>query len=127
MKQNIVLLFLFFFGFVNSQRILSPVSRTPDTFSADTLGISNTNVYYNLTFKKDQSKTDKLTEVVCLLQIGDNYSRFSEINKFKLDSISEKFSRLDKINSEQLNQILQLKTFWKIDFREITNKSASKL
>lgn len=73
-----------FFGQLN----FSGFSKDTDPFSAVSYGESFTNVYYDLFYVKDK-KSNKKEFALCVLQVGEKYSFFSDKNRMKYDSIFE--------------------------------------
>ncbi|WP_407508988.1 GLPGLI family protein [Elizabethkingia anophelis] len=83
-----------------------------DPYSAVVLDKSFQNIYYMLNFVKKPRETDKKTEVICVLQLGKDYSKFSDLNKLRRDSLMEKLSHKVKINADDMNKMLRLRNHW---------------
>ncbi|NHQ79334.1 GLPGLI family protein, partial [Elizabethkingia miricola] len=87
---------LFAFSFIYLKAQFSTVSGNftlnSDPYSAVVLDKSFQNIYYMLNFVNNPRETDKKTEVICVLQLGKDYSKFSDLNKLRRDSLMEKLS-----------------------------------
>jgi GLPGLI family protein len=106
------LLFLFLSFFSNAQISVSGnFSMKPDSYEAMVIDSSYQNIYYKTEFVKDPKK--KKLETTCVLQIGKKYSKFSDFNVLRKDSLMEKYSHLEKIGAKELSESLNLAEKWK--------------
>jgi len=106
------LLFLTIGFFSNAQiSVTGNFSMKPDSYEEKVLDSSYQNIYYKLEFVKSPKK--KKLETTCLLQIGKNFSRFSDFNSLRKDSLMSGFSHLEKLGAKELNQTLNLSEKWK--------------
>lgn len=107
---------LFAFSFIYLKAQFSTVSGNftlnSDPYSAVVLDKSFQNIYYMLNFVKKPREADKKTEALCVLQLGKDYSKFSDLNKLKRDSLMEKLSHKNKINADDMNKMLRLRNHW---------------
>ncbi|MBL7879764.1 MAG: GLPGLI family protein [Chryseobacterium gambrini] len=105
-------LFLFFGFFSHAQISVSGnFSMKPDSYEAMVIDSSYQNIYYKAEFVKDPKK--KKLETTCVLQIGKKFSKFSDFNVLRKDSLMEKYSHLEKIGAKELGQSLNLAEKWR--------------
>lgn len=87
----------------------------PSSYSAEVFEKSNFNIYYQFKFLKDIKLSQNPREGLCVLQIGENYSKFSDVKILKIDSLFEKFSHLDNNGAKEMNQLLMYKPLWEME------------
>lgn len=105
-------LFLFLGFFSHAQISVSGnFSMKPDSYEAMVIDRSYQNIYYKAEFVKDPKK--KKLETTCVLQIGKKFSKFSDFNVLRKDSLMEKYSHLEKIGAKELGQSLNLAEKWR--------------
>lgn len=105
-------LFLFFGFFSHAQISVSGnFSMKPNSYEAMVIDSSYQNIYYKTEFVKDPKK--KKLETTCVLQIGKKFSKFSDFNVLRKDSLMEKYSHLEKIGAKELGQSLNLAEKWR--------------
>ncbi|WBV53381.1 GLPGLI family protein [Chryseobacterium gambrini] len=105
-------LFLFLSFFSHAQISVSGnFSMKPDSYEAMVIDSSYQNIYYKAEFVKDPKK--KKLETTCVLQIGKKFSKFSDFNVLRKDSLMEKYSHLEKIGAKELGQSLNLAEKWR--------------
>ncbi|WP_343663222.1 GLPGLI family protein [Chryseobacterium mucoviscidosis] len=83
-----------------------------EKYSAENCDKSIQNVYYQLSFVSDP-RTNNKKEVICVLQLGEKFSKFGELNAIKLDSLTEKFSHQQNIGAKEMNLMSPVNTRWK--------------
>ncbi|BEV03603.1 GLPGLI family protein [Chryseobacterium gambrini] len=83
-----------------------------EKYSAENYDKSIQNVYYQLSFVSDP-RTNNKKEVICVLQLGEKFSKFGELNAIKLDSLTEKFSHQQNIGAKEMNLMSPVNTRWK--------------
>ncbi|WP_312305762.1 GLPGLI family protein [Chryseobacterium sp.] len=112
-NRNFLRLFFLAIGlFTNAQiTVTGNFSMKPDSYEEKIIDSSYQNIYYKLEFVKNPKK--KKLETTCVLQIGKNFSRFSDLNSLRKDSLMSDFSHLEKIGAKELNQTLNLPDQWK--------------
>lgn len=96
-------------------KILGDFSMKPSSYSAKVFEKSNFNIYYQFKFLKDIKLSQNPREGLCVLQIGENYSKFSDVKILKIDSLFEKFSHLDNNGAKEMNQLLMYKPLWEME------------
>jgi len=105
-------LFLFLSFFSHAQISVSGnFSMKPDSYEAMVIDSSYQNIYYKAEFVKNPKK--KKLETTCVLQIGKKFSKFSDFNVLRKDSLMEKYSHLEKIGAKELGQSLNLAEKWR--------------
>lgn len=90
-------------------------SMKPSTYSARFFEKSHLNIYYQFKFLKDIKLSQNPREGLCVLQIGENYSKFSDTKTLQKDSLSEKFSHLETNGVKEMNQFLMYKSLWETE------------
>ncbi|SIS53060.1 GLPGLI family protein [Chryseobacterium gambrini] len=103
-------LFLSFFSYAQIS-VSGNFSMKPDSYEAMVIDSSYQNIYYKAEFVKDPKK--KKLETTCVLQIGKKFSKFSDFNVLRKDSLMEKYSHLEKIGAKELGQSLNLAEKWR--------------
>ncbi|WP_223600734.1 GLPGLI family protein [Chryseobacterium sp. GVT01B] len=110
----IVVLSVTFFSFIKGQD-----TRFPDNFTLQAPKYqvkiyekSNLNIYYQVKFSDNINAAESKKEALCILQIGNSYSKFSDIKGVQQDSISEKFSHQERIGGKEINQLLKVREIW---------------
>lgn len=107
MKKISLLIALGITALFNAQVKLSGnFSFSPKEFKADTLDISQVNVYYSIDFVGDKEVPTKKKQAIGLLQIGKNYSNFFDSNKIKIDSLENQFSKLERVGAKEANLLI---------------------
>jgi len=96
-------------------KILGDFSMKPSSYSAEVFEKSNFNIYYQFKFLKDIKLSQNPREGLCVLQIGENYSKFSDVKILKIDSLFEKFSHFDNNGAKEMNQLLIHKPLWEME------------
>lgn len=109
------LLFFLLFVCIKAQvpTVSGDFTLNADPYKAEVLDESIQNIYYKLLFVKNPKQSEKKLEVLCVLQIGKNHSKFSDFNTLRKDSLIEEFSRKGKIGAKEFNKILALRVNWK--------------
>lgn len=108
------LLFTFLAAKSQSFSISGDVSFKPSIFSAVDLDKSSLNVYYQTRFVKDVKSPSKITEAFSELEIGSKFSKFSDINTFKQDSLDETFSKLTVVTAKEINLRFRYEPKWRV-------------
>lgn len=122
--KYILLLLCLCSSLFSGQKITGMLSFPPMEYKADTLERGIHNVYYEVSFVKNVEKLDKRTEAVGLLQIGEKYSKFADIQQLKTDSLSYEFSKLETNGAKEANLLFSHLPKWKIV--TLTNKPLRK-
>ncbi|MCD0478430.1 GLPGLI family protein [Chryseobacterium sp. LC2016-29] len=96
-------------------KILGNFSMKASSYSAKIFEKSNLNIYYQFKFLKDAKISENPREGLCVLQIGENYSKFSDIKTLAKDSLSEKFSNLESVGVKEMNQLFTYNPLWSME------------
>ncbi|MGV4415161.1 GLPGLI family protein [Chryseobacterium sp. T1] len=110
------LLFFLTIGFcivMKSQTVSGNFSFPNESSTLEVFDKSVQNVYYQLSFYSDPKKERKKKDVICLLQLGEKYSRFGELNNIKYDSVRTSFNHLNVIGAKEMNQLSPFLANWK--------------
>jgi len=107
-------LFLLIFSFFKAQiSVTGNFSMKPDSYESKVIDKSQQNIYYKLEFIRDVKNSGKKLKTICILQLGEHFSKFSDFNSLRKDSLMEKFSHLENLGPKELNQTLNLTEKWK--------------
>lgn len=113
MKCNVIILACFLLSIcIKSQSISGSFSLPPDKYSSEKYGKSIQNIYYQLSYVSNP-KSGKKKEVICILQVGAEFSKFCELNTIRYDSLAEKFSKQENIGVKEMNQMFPVYPKWK--------------
>lgn len=90
------------YSFFNAQKIsLTGATMKPFPYSAKVIEASTQNIYYDLKFVRDTRNSQSKRQAICILQIGEKFSRFADHNFVKLDSLDEKYSHQQEVTSKE--------------------------
>lgn len=110
----IVVLSVTFISFIKGQD-----TRFPDNFTLQAPKYqvkiyekSDLNIYYQVKFSNNINIPESKKETLCILQLGNSYSKFSDHKGIQQDSISEKFSHQERIGGKEINQLLKVREIW---------------
>lgn len=99
---------------INGQRIISPnFSIKSSPFEITEYGKSSYNIYYKVNFLDNALSPSSKREVLCILEVGDDVSKFFDYNQLKIDSLDEKYKSQNTIGSEEAGEYLKTKVLWK--------------
>ncbi|MGV0923158.1 GLPGLI family protein [Empedobacter tilapiae] len=109
-----------------------PKIKTDATFSApnysqQNLELSTYNITYDYKIVKNVKAPEKAKSGIALLQIGDKYNKFVDLNKIKTDSVTERFSHLSTVNSSHFNEMLAVSFKSIFRYQIIFNKENNEL
>lgn len=80
--------------------------------SYKSLDSSQVNVYYSFTSSDTKNSDGRIYSSVCVLQLGNNFSKFVDVGKLKIDSLYQKFAQQGYAGSKELNILLNHKPVW---------------
>ncbi|MBB6330368.1 GLPGLI family protein [Chryseobacterium sediminis] len=102
------------FGFIKGQDTKFPDNFTLQApkYQVKTYGNSDLNIYYQVKFSNNINIPESKKETLCILQLGNSYSKFSDYKTIQQDSISEKFSHQERIGGKEINQLLKVREIW---------------
>lgn len=96
-------------------KIIGDFSMKSSSYSAKVFDKSNLNIYYQFKFFKDGKLSQNPREGLCVLQIGENYSKFSDTKTLQKDSIFEKHSHLGSVGAKEMNQLFMYNPLWNME------------
>ncbi|WP_312902214.1 GLPGLI family protein [Chryseobacterium taichungense] len=107
-------LLVVFFSFFKAQETIFPdnFSLQSPKYEVKVYSKSNLNVYYQVKFSNNINIPESKKETLCILQLDNNYSKFSDYKSIQQDSIFEKFSHQERIGGKEINQLLKVKEIW---------------
>ncbi|MGI9581834.1 GLPGLI family protein [Chryseobacterium sp. RRHN12] len=109
MKFYLLFFFLTASVFHAQFRIDNPnFSMKTSTYKVENYDTSLYNVYYRLEFVPDVARKELKKESVCILQVGKDYSKFSDVKQLKSDSLSEKYSHQKEINGKEMEALMNI-------------------
>jgi len=116
--KNILALSLLFCStiLIAQVSISGNIKLEPEKYKAIKIEEKSKNIYYKYSFVKDLENKSKVKTSLTVLQIGTNFSKFTDILIIKKDSLEEKFSHLESIGNKEINQLLAKKS--KIGFNK---------
>jgi len=112
--NSISVLFVLLFNIIKAQNTTFPDNFTLQApkYQVKAYGKSNLNIYYQVKFSNNIDIPESKKETLCILQLDNNYSKFSDYKSIQQDSISEKFSHQERIGGKEINQLLKAKEIW---------------
>lgn len=96
-------------------KILGDFSMKASPYKSKVFEKSNLNIYYQFKFLKDAKVSQNPREGLCVLQIGENYSKFSDTQTLQKDSLFEKFSHLESVGAKEMNQLFTYNPLWSME------------
>ncbi|AJW64130.1 Protein of unknown function (Porph_ging) [Elizabethkingia miricola] len=105
MKNIFFFLCIFSVPIHYSAQLILPdgLSYPSDPYKIEHLDNSNQNFYYQLSFVKDKKNPQRKQEAIYILELGNKFSKFTELNTLKTDSLQEKYSHQSTINSKEIS------------------------
>lgn len=100
------------FSFGQNAQFPIGFSMKSDSYSASEYERSDLNIFYEFRFIHDSKFPQNFRESKCVLQIGKEFSKFSDINILKKDSLAESFSQMDQVGGKEINLLLKYKELW---------------
>jgi GLPGLI family protein len=79
----------------------------PDTYLSENLDKSFMNIYYAYNFKYDLDNPDKILKSNVVLQVGEMFSKYCDVQILKLDSMQLMNSKLESIDGNALSQMFK--------------------
>ncbi len=112
MKNIILILFLIAAQLSGQIKFGSNLKIRHQPFSSDELGTSTHNFVYKVTFSANKDSSQK-RETVCVLQVGENVSKFFDLNQLKQDSVLRKYGHKDFLDAADVTEVLKHRVLWK--------------
>lgn len=107
-KQRSIILILFSFICINaySQKVVGITDNKKelpkDTIPLQILDNAQFRIFYSLSFVKDTTNADLITDCQTLLLVGSKYSAFLDYNTLRKDSIYNTLAKTEGVNSMSL-------------------------
>ncbi|WP_184875125.1 GLPGLI family protein [Kaistella daneshvariae] len=111
MKLILVILIFSFATFSGQIKFKSNFTVTNSPLQLKNLGESTHNFYYKVTFSNDKDSSIK-REALCILQMGENVSKFFDFNQLRKDSVIQKYNHKNILNAREVEEILNIKVDW---------------
>lgn len=126
MKQTLKILFFYFliYNTFGQAKIKGNVNFPPQKYESELLDKTKQNIYYNYVYTPNPKEKSKASLTV--LQIGQNYSKFTDVFLLKNDSLDKQFSLLKNLGIKELKSAISIKAktvFKKSIFRELLTDS----
>jgi len=87
-------------------------SMPAPVYKTKIIGSSYLNVYYDTKFVRNPSAPNIKTETLCILQLGEKFSKFSELKTLQKDSLLEKYSHQSNVGAKDMNALFKLQNQW---------------
>ena len=110
-----VLIFCSALIYAQGTKVLGDFSMKASPYNSKVFEKSNLNIYYQFKFLKDAKVSQNPREGLCVLQIGENYSKFSDTKTIQRDSLFEKFSHLESVGAKEMNQLFMYNPLWETE------------
>lgn len=125
MKQALkILLFCFLTNnIIGQNKINGNVNFPPQKYESKFLDKTKQNIYYNYVYTPNLKEKGKSKTSLTVLQIGENYYKFSDIFLLKNDSLNMQFSLLKDLGIKELKSSMLIKS--KIVFKQSLIKNLS--
>ncbi len=110
-----IFIFSFFYFYTFSQETKFPnlYSFKSEKFSVEKYDTSILNVFYSFKSKNPQRPNYNI-ESLCILQIGDNFSKFCDYNIIKKDSLLQKLNEKNVIIGNDISKLENYKEKWPV-------------
>ena len=95
--------------------VASDFSMASRQYNAEILDQSHLKVIYKLDFVHNLKFPEKKSTAYCVLQIGENYAKFNDLNQKSRDSLEEVFSKKARIDSKDFGWYNRYTGHWKKD------------
>lgn len=111
MKYTLLLL-IFSIIHLNGQMKFSSNFRIPhQPLNVEEFGITTHNFYYKVTFSANKNSAHK-REAICILQVGENISKFFDLNQLKQDSALRRYDHKNFLDATDVNEIFKNRILW---------------
>ena len=107
-----LLVSLFFFTKIGAQfKFSSDFSIRNNPIELRELGKSTHNFYYKTTFSTKKNSKNK-REAICILEFGDNISKFFDYNQLRTDSLNLKYNHKSTVNAKEVEEMGKYPVIW---------------
>ncbi|WP_312088999.1 GLPGLI family protein [Chryseobacterium sp.] len=127
MKKLILLFhFLSISIFAQSFEMPSNFRMLSSPYSADSLGLSDINIFFKVSYIKDINNPSLTSSTHALLAINSKYSKFTDLILVKRDSLENLFSKQNSIGAKEFNEYSRYHTvFGKNVLKNFSNRTIS--
>lgn len=128
-KNHLVIIFIVFqyIPYYSQTLISSDKSYPSEEFSSISLDKSTENIYYNFTYLKYPNDKSSEKTSLTVLEVGENFSKFSDYYNLKLDSIKKQQSSLKRLKFKEIQERLLYKNQIGFEFTVVKNLMTSKV
>ena len=124
-KGTINLLLFLYVATLNSQiKISGNLSVPPSEYSAFKIDDSNRNFYYKYSYVPNLKNKSKVKSSTTILQVGANFSKFTDVFVLKRDSLKQSYSKQERIGAKEFNLSFAMRA--KIGFEKNVFKDLKK-
>jgi GLPGLI family protein len=110
--------------FSQQTKIIGDFKMKSSEFKKSDYDESFMNIYYQLKSEIKQNSIIKSAESICVLQIGDNFSKFTDVSTLKLDSLKAEFAKIDFVGAKEMNLMFQYKPLWtSVTIKDFSNSN----
>ena len=110
--KNTFLLLIFSIIQLNGQIKFNSNFRIPhQPLNVEEFGTSTHNFYYKVTFSANKNSAHK-REAICILQVGENISKFFDLNQLKQDSALRLYDHKDFLDATDVNELFKNRILW---------------
>ncbi|MCJ8498521.1 GLPGLI family protein [Chryseobacterium salipaludis] len=110
--KNILFILVFSVSHLTGQiKFKSDFTIPHEPLKVEELGSSTHNFFYKVTFSANRDSSQK-RETVCVLQVGENISKFSDLNQLKQDSALRRYDHKDFLNAAEVSELLKYRPLW---------------
>lgn len=122
----IVILNLVFFA-VKAQTFGGNITMKPSAYKAEVLDEAQYNITYQYNFLQSANNKNSLDKGFVVLQLGNNFVKFTDFYTLKNDSLAEVYSHQSSIGTKELNERLSIFKQIKIQKNLFTNITDNKI
>jgi GLPGLI family protein len=110
MKQTLRILFFCFLtnNVIGQVRIKGNFNFPPQKYESKFLDETKQNIYYNYVYAPNPKEKEKKKSSLTVLQIGENYFKFTDHFLLKKDSLEKAFSKQEYIGSKEMNLMISI-------------------
>lgn len=98
--------------FSQETKILGNISFKPSPYIAQNFDVSQFNVTYEITYTSKPELKQNSKKSFCILQIGEKYSKFCDLNTLRKDSLQYNFTKKQSVGTAEINALLKYKPFY---------------
>ncbi|MEG1617320.1 MAG: GLPGLI family protein [Bacteroidales bacterium] len=123
---SLVFLLLSLTSFAQGAKVIN-TETSHDTIYKDILDNAKYRVYYTYRYLPEAISADNQVETLTLLQIGDQYNRFMDYNRFRSDSVNDVSVKNNLALAEYMPSLMNLGKVIKFKSNIVINKSKNEI